>query len=36
METEITAPITDSVKAVHVVKGESVNPNEALIEIVAA
>ncbi|TXI30690.1 MAG: pyruvate carboxylase subunit B, partial [Nitrosomonas oligotropha] len=34
METEITAPISGIVKAVHVVKGESVNPNEVLIEIV--
>ncbi len=33
METEITAPISGIVKAVHVVKGESVNPNEVLIEI---
>jgi len=36
METEITAPISGIVKAVHVIKGESVNPNEVLIEIVAA
>ena len=35
METEITAPISGTVKAVHVIKGESVNPNEVLIEIVA-
>ena len=35
METEITAPISGIVKAVHVIKGESVNPNEVLIEIVA-
>jgi len=34
METEITAPISGIVKAVHVIKGESVNPNEVLIEIV--
>ncbi|MBL8501725.1 MAG: sodium-extruding oxaloacetate decarboxylase subunit alpha [Nitrosomonas sp.] len=33
METEITAPISGTVKAVHVIKGESVNPNEVLIEI---
>ncbi len=33
METEISAPVTGVVKAVHVVKGESVNPNEVLIEI---
>jgi len=36
METEITAPIAGTIKAVHVVKGESVNPNEVLIEIEAA
>ena len=35
METEIPAPIAGVVKAVHVVKGEAVNPNEVLIEIVA-
>lgn len=35
METEITAPISGTVKAVHVIKGESVNPNEVLIEIEA-
>lgn len=34
METEIQAPITGSVKAVHVTKGDQVNPDEALIEIV--
>lgn len=33
METEITAPISGIVKAVHVAKGEAVNPNEVLIEI---
>lgn len=36
METEITAPISGIVKAVHVIKGESVNPNEVLIEIEAS
>lgn len=36
METEITAPIAGIIKAVHVVKGESANPNEVLIEIVAS
>ncbi len=35
METEVTAPITGIVKAVHVIKGEPANPNEVLIEIVA-
>ncbi|MGR8980649.1 MAG: sodium-extruding oxaloacetate decarboxylase subunit alpha [Gammaproteobacteria bacterium] len=33
METEITAPIAGTVKAVHVVKGEPANPDEVLIEI---
>ena len=34
METEVTAPITGVVKAVHVVKGEPANPDEVLVEIV--
>ena len=33
METEIQAPISGKVTAVHVAKGDSVNPDEALIEI---
>ena len=33
METEIHAPIAGKVTAVHVAKGETVNPDEALIEI---
>jgi pyruvate carboxylase subunit B len=33
METEVQAPITGTVKAVHVQKGDSVNPDEALVEI---
>jgi pyruvate carboxylase subunit B len=33
METEIHAPIAGKVTAVHVAKGDSVNPDEALIEI---
>lgn len=33
METEIQAPIAGEVKAVHVSKGDSVNPDETLIEI---
>ena len=33
METEITAPITGVVKAIHVVKGEPANPDEVLLEI---
>ncbi len=33
METEIQAPIAGTVTAVHVAKGESVNPDETLIEI---
>ncbi len=36
METEITAPITGIVKAIHIVKGEPANPDEVLIEIRAA
>jgi pyruvate carboxylase subunit B len=35
METEITAPIDGIVKALYVVKGDAVNPDEVLIEIVA-
>ena len=33
METELQAPIAGAVAAVHVAKGDSVNPDEALIEI---
>ncbi|TPQ28370.1 sodium-extruding oxaloacetate decarboxylase subunit alpha [Methylomonas koyamae] len=33
METEITAPIAGSVKAIYVAKGDAVNPNEVLVEI---
>jgi len=33
METEIQAPIAGTVTAVHVTKGDSVNPDETLIEI---
>ncbi len=33
METELQAPIAGAVTAVHVAKGDSVNPDEALIEI---
>jgi len=33
METEVQAPIAGIVKAVHVKKGDSVNPDEALVEI---
>ena len=33
METEVQAPITGTVKAVHISKGETVNPDETLIEI---
>ncbi|VAW79665.1 Oxaloacetate decarboxylase alpha chain [hydrothermal vent metagenome] len=33
METEIQAPIDGTVKAVHVAKGDSVNPDETLIEL---
>jgi pyruvate carboxylase subunit B len=34
METEVTAQISGTVKAVHVVKGEPANPGEVLVEIV--
>lgn len=33
MENEVPAPVAGTIKAVHVVKGDSVNPDEALIEI---
>ncbi|ROR32642.1 sodium-extruding oxaloacetate decarboxylase subunit alpha [Inmirania thermothiophila] len=33
METEVQAPVAGRVKAVHVAKGDRVNPDEALIEI---
>ena len=33
METEIQAPISGEVRAIHVSKGESITPDEALIEI---
>ncbi len=33
METEIQAPVDGTVKAVHVDKGDSVNPDETLIEL---
>jgi pyruvate carboxylase subunit B len=33
METEIHAPIAGTVATVHVAKGDTVNPDEALIEI---
>jgi len=33
MENEVPAPIAGKVKAVHVTKGDSVNPDEALVEI---
>jgi len=35
METELTAPVSGVVKALYVVKGDAVNPDEVLIEIVA-
>lgn len=35
METEVQAPISGTISAVHVSKGDSVNPDEALIEIAA-
>jgi pyruvate carboxylase subunit B len=33
METEIPAPISGTVKAIHVAKGDRVNPGEVLVEI---
>ena len=33
METEIQAPVSGTVTAIHVSKGDSVNPDETLIEI---
>jgi len=33
METEIQAPVSGTIQAIHVSKGDSVNPDEALIEI---
>jgi pyruvate carboxylase subunit B len=33
MENEVSAPVTGMVKAVNVAKGDSVNPDEALVEI---
>jgi len=35
METEVQAPIAGTVKAVHVAKGDRVNPGEVLVEIEA-
>ena len=33
MESEVSAPVAGAIKAIHVSKGDSVNPDEALIEI---
>jgi pyruvate carboxylase subunit B len=33
METELQAPVAGTIKAIHVKKGESVNPDETLMEI---
>jgi pyruvate carboxylase subunit B len=33
METELQAPVAGTIKAIHVEKGESVNPDETLVEI---
>ena len=33
METEIQAPVSGTVTAVHVSRGDSVNPDETLLEI---
>ncbi|MBB3104299.1 sodium-extruding oxaloacetate decarboxylase subunit alpha [Azomonas macrocytogenes] len=35
METEIQAPLTGTIKAIHVAKGDRINPGEVLIEIEA-
>ena len=35
METEVQAPISGTVKAVHVAKGDRVNPGDVLVEIEA-
>lgn len=35
MEAEVTAPISGTVNAIHIVKGEPANPDEVLVEIVA-
>jgi pyruvate carboxylase subunit B len=35
METEVQAPITGNIKSIHVKKGDTVTPDEMLIEIVA-
>ena len=34
METEVTAQISGTVKAIHIIKGEPANPDEVLIEII--
>ena len=33
MENEVPAPVSGSIKVIHVSKGDSVNPDETLIEI---
>jgi pyruvate carboxylase subunit B len=33
MENEVSAPVSGTVKSVNVAKGDSVNPDEALVEI---
>ena len=33
METEVPSPLAGKVKAIHVAKGDRVNPGEVLIEI---
>jgi pyruvate carboxylase subunit B len=33
METEVQAPMAGTIKAIHIAKGDSVNPDETLIEI---
>jgi pyruvate carboxylase subunit B len=36
METEIQSPIAGMVTAIHVNKGDKVNPDETLVEITAS
>jgi pyruvate carboxylase subunit B len=33
MENEVPAPVSGTIKTINVTKGDSVNPDEALVEI---
>jgi pyruvate carboxylase subunit B len=33
MENQVPAPIGGTIKAIHIAKGDNVNPDEALVEI---